>query len=283
MGVVYRASHKHLRRPTAIKLLPRDRTSQLSIARFRREVENTSQLSHPNTIAIYDYGHAWNGAFYYAMEHLIGLTLQQVVEKHGRLGPDRAVYILTQVCGSLQEAHDRGLVHRDIKPSNIFLCERGGLYDFVKVLDFGVAKEIDQDYGFQTRPGVLVGTPAYAAPEMIRGAVVDRRSDLYALGAVAYYFLTGEPAFGGGSTVETLQQHLDLKPRAPTGALGPLEGLVMDCLAKSPGDRPQTAHEVIDRMGALGLSGWGPKQARDWWSRRAPFDSRADVVPDEAG
>lgn len=273
MGIVYRARHRHLRRPTAIKLLPPDRSSKLAIARFEREVQYTSQLTHPNTIAIYDYGPARGGAFYYAMEFLVGVTLEQFVTEHGPVSVARAGYILKQVCGSLHEAHERGLVHRDIKPSNIFLCERGGLFDFVKVLDFGVAKEIEREDGFLTKPGALVGTPAYAAPEMIRGAQVDRRCDIYALGGVAYYLITGDTLFGGGSTVEILQRHIDVEPRPPAGALGKLEPLIMDCLAKVPGERPQTAMEVLERLESLRLSGWGAAEAREWWMGREPFSA----------
>ncbi len=266
MGVVYRASHALLHRPTAIKFLPPERSSELMVARFEREVQTTARLTHPNTIAIYDYGRAARGVFYYAMELLSGLNLQQLVEQHGPISDARTAYIVRQVCGSLSEAHDSALVHRDIKPSNIFLCERGGLYDFVKVLDFGVAKDIDQDGGaLLTRPGVLVGTAAYASPEMVRGAAVDRRSDIYALGLVMYYLLAGEELFRGGSTVEILQRHIELEPKPAPGSLGRLEALVMTCLARNPKDRPQTAVELRDKIDALGLEGWDAEDAKRWW------------------
>ena len=274
MGVVYRASHAHLRRPAAVKFLPLGRSRELAVARFEREVQTTAQLTHPNTIAIYDYGRTARGLFYYAMELLHGLTLQQLVKRYGPISDVRTAYIVEQVCGSLSEAHDHGLVHRDIKPSNIFLCERGGLYDFVKVLDFGVAKEIDQTGGvFLTRPGALVGTPAYASPEMVRGATVDGRSDIYALGLVIYFLLVGDDLFAGGSTVEVLQQHIERDPNPPPGSLGRLEELVMSCLARNPADRPQSAEEVRDRIEALGLVGWGPGEAKRWWEAIAASTS----------
>jgi len=187
MGIVYRASHAMLRRPTAIKLLPPDRAGEASIARFEREVQMTAQLSHPNTVAIYDYGRTPEGVFYYAMEYLDGINLEDLVRTYGAQPAGRVLAILDQVCGALAEAHERGLVHRDIKPANIILTERGGEPDVAKVVDFGLVKPIvtDDPRLTMSMPGVMTGTPLYLSPESLTSPESgDPRSDLYALGAV---------------------------------------------------------------------------------------------------
>ncbi len=241
MGAVYRARHAMLRRPTAIKLLPPDKAGEQSIARFEREVQLTATLTHPNTVAIYDYGRTPDGVFYYAMEFLDGVDLQDLVEAEGAQPPGRVVHILAQVCGALGEAHGVGLIHRDIKPANIILCERGGAHDVAKVVDFGLVK--DRVGGASdgnltlSAIGSITGTPLYLSPEAIRDpANVDARSDLYAVGAVAYFLLTGQPVFAATSVVELCALHLTAAPEPLEQRLGrplpgPLSALVMRCLA----------------------------------------------------
>jgi serine/threonine protein kinase len=193
LGEVYLAEHVLLRRPTALKLLRPDKLGAENLARFEHEVQETSQLSHPNTVAVFDYGHS-NGRFYYAMEYIDGVNLADLVKQHGPQRPARVVHILAQVAGALQEAHDRNLIHRDIKPANIMLCTRGGVPDVAKVVDFGLAKNFAEATGHSTQ--VVLGTPAYMAPETVSGDVRPA-SDLYALGAVAYFLLTGRQVFYG--------------------------------------------------------------------------------------
>jgi serine/threonine-protein kinase len=196
MGVVYRARHALLRRPTAVKLLKGDRLGEASLRRFEREVQLTASLSHPNTVSVYDFGRTPEGVVYYAMEYLEGLSLEQLVAEAGAQPPGRVVHVLRQVLGALAEAHGVGLVHRDVKPGNVILCERGGLSDVAKVVDFGLVKDLDAADAL-SHEGMLVGTPLYLAPEAIRSPNADPRSDLYSLGAVAYVLLTGNHVFDG--------------------------------------------------------------------------------------
>jgi serine/threonine-protein kinase len=251
MGEVYLARHTLLRRPTAVKLLPPERAGRKTIARFEREVRATSRLSHPNTVSIYDYGHTAEGVFYYAMEYLDGSDLQALVKQHGPLSPARVVHVLAQVAGALAEAHAAGLVHRDLKPANVFLCERGGMPDTVKVLDFGLVKDTTGEPGTaQTDVNVLMGTPAYLSPEAIHSPTeVDARSDIYAVGALGYFLLTGREVFEGNSVVALCIAHLHEKPQAPSRRLGralpaQLEQLVLGCLEKAPEARPQSASDL---------------------------------------
>jgi eukaryotic-like serine/threonine-protein kinase len=245
MGMVYRAEHAMLRRATAIKLLLPERVSAAALARFEREVQLTSQLSHPNTIAIYDYGRTPEGTFYYAMEYLDGRSLERLVAEEGPQAPGRVVHILRQVVGSLSEAHQIGLIHRDIKPGNLLLGARGGLPDFVKVIDFGLVKQIEhaEDVAV-TRNDALTGTPLFMAPESITNPTsIDGKVDTYALGAVAYFLLTGTPPFQGASMVEICGHHMLTPPTPPSERLGSrvppkLEALVLRCLAKQPDARP---------------------------------------------
>ena len=276
MGVVYRARHAMLRRPTAVKLLKHSAHHGESLKRFEREVQLTSRLTHPNTIAIYDYGRTPEGVLYYAMEYLEGITLDELVRRHGPQPPARVVHILEQICGALGEAHGVGLIHRDIKPGNLMLCVRGDIPDFVKVLDFGLVKEVgaDDDTAL-TGQRHMIGSPQYLAPEAVRGAAdVDARADIYGLGAVAYFLLCGKPVFDGRTTIELCSQHLSDEPVPPSEKLGQrlpaaLEELVLHCLAKDPADRPQSAEELRETLRDLAdddaLGEWDEEDARAWW------------------
>ena len=277
-GVVYRARHAMLHRPTAIKFLNATRTNAKSIARFEREVQLTSQLNHPNTISIYDYGRTPEGVFYYAMEYLDGLNLQDLVDRNGPQPEGRVIHILKQVCGSLAEAHSIGLIHRDVKPANILLNVRGGMFDVVKLLDFGLVKEIDNSSAaLVTISGGVVGTPLYMSPEAYQSPdTVDARSDLYAVGAVGYFLLTFTPPFAGKHAVDILNQQVNTPPERPSLRLGlpvtpELEQLLLRCLSKSAADRPGTANEIIaelDRIPTAHL--WTESDARHWWQRCVP-------------
>jgi serine/threonine protein kinase len=275
MGVVYKGHHAMLRRPAAIKLLDVDKVNDGSIQRFEREVQITCQLNHPNTVAIYDYGRTPEGVFYYAMEYLDGIDLQTLVEKYGPQPEGRVIHILLQVCGSLYEAHSLGLVHRDIKPANIMINRRGAEADVVKVLDFGLVKAVDE--GKQaglTAANSLTGTPLYMAPEAIQSPnSVDARSDLYAVGAVGYFLLTGQPVFEAENLVQLCQQHLDAVPVSPSLRLGhpvspPLEDALLSCLEKLRTRRPQTARELAHRLEqASTRTDWSLESYESWWDR----------------
>jgi len=273
MGMVYRASHFMMRRPTAIKLLPLEKAGRASLVRFEREVQQTARLTHPNTITIYDYGRTPDGVFYYAMELLDGASLEAVVELDGPQPPGRVVRVMEMVAGGLAEAHKLGIIHRDIKPANIFLCRQGGEFDIAKVLDFGLVKVVEgSEDANVTHDGVVTGTPQYLAPEaLIDPDSIDGRSDLYALGAVGYYLLTGEQVFTG-SIVEVCGHHLHTEPIPPSERLGrelpyEIEAVVMECLAKKPEDRPQSAGEIRRaRLAAsLEVPRWRQVDADAWW------------------
>jgi serine/threonine-protein kinase len=285
MGVVYRARHALLRRPTAIKLLPPERSGGIALDRFEREVQITSSLTHPNTIAIYDYGHTPDGVFYYAMEFLKGLDLDELVRQHGPQASGRVVRILTQAAGALAEAHEAGLVHRDIKPANILLCHRGLDRDFVKVVDFGLVREVrtDEDPGL-TGPGAIAGTPLYMPPEAISGGTLDPRSDLYALGAVGYYLVTGTPPFEGKTIVEVCAHHLHTPPTPPHERLGSdvpagLEAILLACLAKHPAERPESARALIARLESVEVEPWTAREADAWWGAVPDPRKRATERP----
>lgn len=277
MGAVYRARHALLRRPTAIKLLSAGRGEERQIQRFEREVQLTASLTHPNTISIYDFGRTPDGVFYYAMELIDGMTLEELVTFGGPQPARRVVHLLAQVCAALVEAHGLGLVHRDIKPANIMLSLRGGVPDYVKVLDFGLVKEVKERDPGMTANNTLLGTPLYLAPEAItEPESVGARTDLYALGAVAYQLLTGRPPFEGTSVVEVCSKHLLAEPTAPslatTHPVPPaLDELVLACLAKSPAARPASAQVLRDRLEGIELGErWTTADARAWWAEEAP-------------
>jgi serine/threonine-protein kinase len=275
MGSVYRARHAMLRRPTAIKLVPPEKASASALARFEREVQLTASLSHPNTVSVFDYGHTPDGIFYYAMEYLEGTNLDALVRADGPQPPARVVHVLRQVASALVEAHGIGLIHRDIKPENVILCERGGIPDVAKVVDFGLVRDLEPASGARlTQANVIHGTPLYLSPEAIRAPdAVDARSDLYGLGAVGYYLLTGTHVFGGATTVEVCSHHLHSQPVPPSERLGRpvpagLERLILACLEKEPARRPATAAELRDALGDLDdVGSWGERDAREWWQR----------------
>jgi serine/threonine-protein kinase len=272
MGEVYRARHALLRRPTAVKLLRADVKGGPNVERFEREVQLTSQLRHPNTVAIYDYGHTLGGVFYYAMEFLDGIDLDDLVEVGGPQSPARVARILKQTCGALEEAHAAGLIHRDVKPANIFLCERHGDYDVAKVVDFGLVKEVEANSSPAiTRAAALVGTPLFMAPEaIVAPEEASPKSDLYALGGVAYFLLTGSHVFRGDSTLAICTQHLHTAPEAPSVRIGKplppaLEAVVLACLAKDPSARPASAASLADVLDALDVKAWNAADSEVWW------------------
>ena len=277
MGVVYRASHAMLRRPTAIKILRPEIAGEDALRRFEREVQLTASLSHPSTVAIFDYGRTPQGLFYYAMEYLDGLNLEQLVRADGPQPPARVAHILRQICGALGEAHGVGLIHRDVKPANIILSERGGMPDVAKVVDFGLVKSFEaagSNVDLEvTSANLLVGTPLYMAPEAIGGGTaLDGRSDLYALGAVGYFLLTGTPVFQAKSVVEVFAHHLHTPPDPPSLRNGnhvpdDLERVILRCLAKRPGERYDNARALqhaLDRCAES--SPWDGDLALQWWA-----------------
>ncbi|MBN4050137.1 serine/threonine protein kinase [Desulfobulbus sp. AH-315-M07] len=273
MGQVFVARHALLRRPTAIKLISGAHDSK-QIERFEQEVQLTAELSHPNTIAIYDYGRTPDGVFYYAMEYLDGMDLERLVERDGPQPAGRVIHWLIQACGALSEAHDAGLIHRDIKPANLIVCRRGGRDDVIKVVDFGLVKEVAGNAGpAVTAENVLMGTPLYMSPEAIRApSGVGPASDIYALGCVAYYLLTAGPPFDSETIIEICSQHLHAAPEPPSarekGVPADLEKVVLACLAKKPEDRPADAAELARRFaGCADAGSWSADEARDWWDK----------------
>ena len=276
MGEVYLARHRLLRRTTAVKLLLPTATNESAAARFESEVQLTAELTHPNTIRIYDYGRTDDGVFYYAMEHLKGATLSDVVKVDGAQPVARILKILVEACGALEEAHEAGLIHRDIKPSNLMLTKQGMDQDALKVLDFGLVSRIDrpEDSGV-TQEGALVGTPLYMAPEVIRKAEASSpASDLYALGAVAYYLATGTDLFTGETVIEICAQHLHATPEAPSDRLGQalaadFESIVLRCLEKDPEARFASVTELEAALVRCRDHGrWSDEDAARWWETR---------------
>jgi serine/threonine-protein kinase len=277
MGVVYRATHAMLRRPAAIKLLLPERAGENDLARFEREVQLTSRLAHPNTISIFDYGRTTGGVFYYVMEYLDGFDLQRLVDEDGPLPSARVIHILVQVSGALSEAHTLGLIHRDIKPANIVLTERVDEPDVVKVVDFGLVKTLKRasDDAGVTNVDAIIGTPMYLAPDAITSPdSVDARSDLYALGAVAYFLLTGQHVFDAPTIVEMCSKHLLKVPVPPSQRVGrpippDLEALVLACLAKRREDRPESAEALRAALLACAdAAKYDVGAARAWWKGR---------------
>ena len=289
MGEVWRARHRMLARPAAIKLIRpavagsgRAGVSEDAIHRFEREAQVIARLRSPHTVELFDFGRSDDGAFYYVMELLEGLDAETLLPRFGPVPPERAMYLLRQVCHSLSEAHSYGLVHRDIKPANIFLCRYGEEFDFVKVLDFGIVRTV-RDAGdpgpVRTRENAVCGTPAFMAPEQAMGRDVDGRADIYAAGCVAYWLLTGQNVFTGDSGMALMIDHAKTPPLPPsTRTTLPipkgLEDLVMACLAKDPAHRPQSAKELSRRLAGLdGAEAWTQDRARNWWMTNRPVAS----------
>ncbi|MCL7961375.1 MAG: serine/threonine protein kinase [marine benthic group bacterium] len=293
MGDVYRATHRLLARPAAIKLIRPEvlgsegpDRARVVIERFRREARAAANLRSPHTIELYDFGTADDGTFYYVMELLDGLNLDRLVTRFGPLGADRTVNLLKQICLSLGEAHERGLVHRDIKPSNLVACKMGLAVDFMKVLDFGLVKassDTRRDGPELTSPDVTTGTPTFMAPEIaVGGRPVDSRADIYALGCVAFWMLTGRNVFEGPTSIAILTQHVRDAPPAPstlseTGIPPELDRIVLDCLAKDPDDRPESAIELFRRLDACPVQPWTAERARQWWELHIPESEVAEL------
>jgi eukaryotic-like serine/threonine-protein kinase len=281
MGEVWRATHRLLARPAAIKLINPEalvahgRAAGADIVRrFRREAEAASWLQSPHTIHLYDFGETRDRTFYFVMELLDGVDLETLVRRYGPIPSERVVYLLRQACESLAEAHTRGLIHRDIKPANLFLCRVGLEHDFIKVLDFGLVKFDDSQPmldTLKTAPQATTGTPAYMAPEMAGGEAVDHRADLYALGCVGYWLLTGKVVFEADSPIKMLIQQIQAEPIPPAERLGTpvapmVERVILDCLKKNPAERPADALELIRRLDECAVDArWTPERARIWW------------------
>jgi eukaryotic-like serine/threonine-protein kinase len=281
MGQVYRATHRMLARPAAIKLIRPETIGgndaaarELAVKRFHREAEVAASLRSPHTVALYDFGETEDATLYFVMELLEGMNLEALVREHGPVPANRVIYIVRQVCDSLEEAHARGLVHRDIKPANIHIGTLGLRHDFVKVLDFGLVKSIKGPSGAAseggTAAGMTPGTPDYMAPEMTLGEQVDARADLYALGCVAYYLLAAKPIFEAANVYHMIARHLNDTPVPPSERAGiavpaELERVVLSCLAKQPDRRPQSAALLRQALCEIDLEPWGQAQAAAWW------------------
>jgi serine/threonine-protein kinase len=283
MGEVWLARHQLLARPAAVKLLRMsegsgEEESRTLRQRFEREAHATAELQSPHSVQLYDFGVTETGSFYYVMERLRGMDLQRMVERHGPLPPARAMFFLKQVCRSLSEAHGRGLVHRDIKPANLFACRLGREYDFLKVLDFGVVSRRRRGSAAPvTMAGTVLGTPAFLAPELALGdGPFDGRADLYALGCVGFWLLTGHPPFEASDAASLLMHHSKTKPAAPsTLAEEPIppavDEIILACLAKAPADRPANADVLWERLNATRVADrWEQHDARSWWEHHEP-------------
>jgi hypothetical protein len=277
MGEVFLAEHRLLKRPCAIKLINADIARDPSqLIRFEREVRATALLRHPNTVGIYDYGSLEDGTFFYVMEYLPGLSLQQLVEQHGPVPPARAINLLRQLCGALFEAHDAGLIHRDVKPDNVLLCRLGGLHDVAKLFDFGLVRAVGQDAPSAklTQAGMVLGTPYYMSPEQVTGEEIDHRTDLYSLGAVAYYLLTGACPFDGDNVLAVMYARVR-EPVRPPGELRPelpsdLEQIVVRCLARDRAERFVDARQLEQALSRCACAAdWGDQQAAAWWEGQA--------------
>ncbi len=288
MGAVWRARHRFLARDAAVKVVRQEAlgdspsAAQAQLRRFEQEAQATALLQSQHSVRLFDFGTAQDGSFYYVMELLDGRDLESLVKEFGALPPERVLFLLKQMCHSLAEAHARGMVHRDIKPANLFLCRMGLEFDFVKVLDFGLVQTRRPDPATMATETMvtaqqLIGTPAYMAPEVILGRDdVDRRADVYAIGCVAFYLLTGTRVFQDGTQMQVLVDHVHTEPVTPSARLGravprELDALVLECLRKSPADRPEDAAAVLDRLDQIRTEArWSNDHARAWWQARLP-------------
>jgi serine/threonine-protein kinase len=289
MGEVYLAEHLLLRRPCAVKLIrPEQTCDPINLQRFEREVQSMAALTHANTVEVYDYGHADDGTFYYVMEYLPGQNLENLVSFYGPLPPARAIHLLRQVCRALREAHGVGLLHRDIKPSNIIACERGGVFDVAKLLDFGLVQEtrLGKDDGRITQLGAIVGSPLYMSPEQAAGKhALDVRSDIYSVGAVAYFLLTGQAPFVRETAMMMLMAHA-YEPVIPPTKVRPdvpsdLEAVVLRCLAKEPEQRFPDAQSLEQALAACAAADeWTEEQAALWWREHPVLTADKEPRPD---
>jgi len=293
MGEVYKATHRMLARPAAIKLIRPEmlggidkEAADLAVTRFRREAEAAANLRSQHTVELYDFGVTADGTLYLVMEFLEGMDLETLVRRKGPLPAGRIVHILRQVCDSLDEAHATGLVHRDIKPANIHVGRVGLREDFVKVLDFGLVKEVasvKMGDSLSTIPGQMaLGTPGYMAPQMALGERIDGRADIYALGCVAYFLLTGAMVFEAETTFQMIAKHLQSVPIPPSQRtdkpVSPeLERLILKCLSKEPIERPQSAARLAQALEFIPTEAWSEDQARHWWETNA-----RPVIPRDA-
>ena len=282
MGEVWLARHQLLARPAAVKIvreagLGGGEDGHVRRQRFAREAQATSELQSPHTVQLYDFGITEGGGFYYVMERLRGMDLKRMVERHGPLAPERAVFLLKQACLSLSEAHALGLVHRDVKPANLFVCRLGSEYDFVKVVDFGVVSRHARESATQiTTAGVILGTPAFLAPELVAAHGFDGRADIYALGCVAFWLLTGRPPFEADDAISILMHHAQTPAPAPSTMseepIPPqLDALILECLEKDPSRRPATADILWERLDRVPVvTEWNQRRARVWWEMHEP-------------
>jgi serine/threonine-protein kinase len=288
MGEVWRASHQFLAREAAIKFIRPEaiagsspEAAQLLLKRFELEARTTAALTSAHTIDLYDFGVTQEGRFYYVMELLDGVDGELLVRRFGALAPARVIHLLKQICQSLDEAHSKGLIHRDVKPANIYVCRSGRVCDFVKVLDFGlVGQRLEAGPDLKlTQPEQAIGTPAFMAPEMAMGREVDGRADLYGLGCVAYWLLTGRSVFEGTSYFEVVAKHMHETPdppsrHAPQSLPAELDALVLECLAKDPALRPASARELEKRLKAIAMEPWQDEQAEAWWNAHLSGEAR---------
>jgi serine/threonine-protein kinase len=297
MGEVWRARHRLLARPAAVKLvrpevLGGDASSQQTgLRRFEREAQATALMRSPHTIHLYDFGVSDDGTFYYVMELLEGFDAETIVERFGPVRAERAIYFLQQICDSLGEAHEMGLIHRDIKPGNVYVCRYGRKVDFIKVMDFGLVKARGEAEGQDvklTAENAVSGTPGYMAPEQLLGKrPLDARVDIYALGCLAYWLVTGELVFSGSSVMETMVQHVREEPIPPSERTeleipASLEAVILRCLEKEPDRRPQTSDQLSQLLRACEVkTPWTHERARDWWDTHAPAGAAVGLAPEQ--
>jgi serine/threonine-protein kinase len=297
MGEVWRARHRMLIRPAAVKLVKshelgssEGRDPELRLRRFEREARATAGLKSPHTVQLYDFGVTDDGTLYYVMELLDGMDLDTLVERFGPVPVERAIHLLSQVCASLEDAHQNGLIHRDIKPANIVVSRIGSAWDFVKVLDFGLvrlegARQNARSLQLSSE-GNVSGTPGFIAPEIVTGAAADQRVDLYSLGCVAYWLVTGKLVFEGPGAIQVMSDHVHTAPPPPSSRselpISPdFEALILECLAKDPAGRPPSAALLQTRLQAIAVDApWTSERAERWWAVHAPGTSSARPVAD---
>jgi eukaryotic-like serine/threonine-protein kinase len=285
MGEVHLAEHVLLKQPVAIKLIRPERAGDPgALERFEREVRATARLKHWNTVQIYDYGYTEDGTFYYAMEYLPGLTLEEIVTRHGPLPPARAIAILRQLCAALSEAHGMNLVHRDIKPANVMICEIGGVFDVAKLLDFGLVRGGGPQAETMPEEKFVAGTPGYMAPEQATGRLIDGRTDIYSLGAASYFLLTGEHPFARKSVIQVMLAQMTEEIRRPRESRPDLpvdvELVVLRCLSRQPDDRFQDIDTLDTALSACEDAGrWTQAAAREWWLHHKPEPRPSSEAP----